>query len=184
MKKLILILYMSLPLIGYGQVFKPDLDMKSSYKNEPAYMLDTVADSKLTKQQLYSNALNYVSKSFSDSRAVIEMKDADLGEISFKGLVPAPYVDTLRTEKRKKVIENVITDEIDLHFKCKIYVKDQKYKVVLSSLEAPMNSLFADIPMTLSMENDRPANEAAKEAAMNLILSISEFLNRTPENEF
>lgn len=183
MKNCILFFLLSLPIISLGQSFKPDPDVKSSYLNEPAYLLDTVAESKLSKQQLYSNGLNFLSKSFSDSRAVLEMKDPDLGEISFKGTVKVNYTDTLKSEKKKKVVNEVYTDWVDLRFKCKIYVKDERFKIVLSSLEAPMHSLI-DVPMTLSLQNERGSNVAALQEARNLIVRITEFMNRPPENEF
>lgn len=173
-----------LPIIGSAQTFKPDLDMTSSFKDEPAYLLDTVADSRLTKNQLYSNGLNFISRSFQDSRSVIELKDADLGEIHFKGWVEINYIDTVTTESRKKVNHELVSEKGQLHFKCRIYVKDGRYKIVLSDLETTWSPLFPDIRFTLSMNGDEPYNVEAKQESIALIRSITEHLDRVPENDF
>ncbi|MBS4063030.1 MAG: DUF4468 domain-containing protein [Chitinophagaceae bacterium] len=182
MRKITLILLM-LPIGVFGQSFKPDPDTRSSYKNEPAYLLDTVAESRLTKQQLFSNAMNYVTKSFKDSRAVLEMENLELGEIAFNGQVPIIFTDTIRTEKKKKVVEEIYSDRVDMRFKCKIYVKDQKFKIVLYSMEVPMSSLL-DVALGLSMESERTANQEAKMIAMDMIIGMTSFINRPPANEF
>lgn len=181
MKKLILLSIIALvPLFSKGQTFKPDNEMKSSFTDVPAYLLDTVSVSKLKKEQLYSNALNYVTKSFADSRAVLEMKDLSLGEVAFKGTISTSFTDTVKTKKKTEVLKEVI----NLHFKCKIYVKDEKFKIVLSSLEIPMTSLLPNSLWTLRKEDYQPYNKAGKQAALLLIKSIADFMNRTPENEF
>lgn len=178
MKKTILFIAFLIPVFSFSQSFKRDLD------TEYGVMLDTVADSKLSKDQLYSNALNFVTKSFEDSRAVIELKDSDLGEVAFKGHVPFSYTDTLTTEKKKKVSHTIYTETVNLHFKCRVYVKELKYKVVLSALEVSLPSIMSDIKISLTDDPQSASHIRAQEVALNLIYDISEFLNRKPENDF
>lgn len=165
MKKIILTLLSILPLISVAQSFKPDENTVSSSKDYPAYLIDTVVASSYTKQQLYSNALHYVTSTFSDSRNVIELKDTELGEIALKA-----FFQKERTT---------------LYFKCKIYVKDKKFKIVLSALET--NHVFEapEIKSTLvaNYTKSKP-NSAALALAVDVIKDIAYQLNKKPENEF
>jgi len=167
MKKLTLFL-ISIPFISFSQTFKSDDSIESAYTDQPAHTLDTVIVSSLTKQQLYSNTLNYLTTSFKDSRSVIEMKDADLGEVSFNG-----------------VIESDITN---LYFKCKVYNKDNKFKVVLSALEydkpIPGLSLSKSQLRVANKNFDPEQNKAARQLAISLIKDIAYRINKKPENDF
>lgn len=182
MKKTLLTLFTLIPLFVLGQSFKTDENTKSSYADKPAVLLDTVATSEYSKIQLYSNALNYLTSSFKDSRNVLEMKDADLGEIAFKGSVSNRTIKTTTTKKGKT--ESI--EEITLiHFKCKIYVKDKKYKIVLSSLETSPLSFSPDIKVTIVGEpNVSERNNRAQQVALNYIKDIAQQINKKPENDF
>ncbi|SDG32123.1 protein of unknown function [Pedobacter terrae] len=167
MKKLTLFL-ISIPFLSFSQTFKSDDSIESAYKDQPAHTLDTVVISSLTKQQLYSNTLNYLTTSFKDSRSVVEMKDSDLGEVSFNG-----------------VIESDITN---LYFKCKVYNKDNKFKVVLSALEysKPIEGLnLSKRQLRIANKNfDPEQNKVARQIATSLIKDIAYRINKKPENDF
>lgn len=180
MKKLIFVAFLIIPLFCFSQKFKPDFDTNGGV------FLDTVADSKLTKQQLYSNTISFISKSFSDSKAVIETKDVELGEVAFYGYVPFVYTDTTKLEKKKKTIETISTWEVKLYFKSRVYLKDQKYKVVLSSLEVSLPTYpgLTEVRLLLKESSTTESHIEGKKIALELIQSISAFLNRPPENEF
>lgn len=186
MKKLIVSVLFLMPVLAFAQSFKPDNDTKSAFNDVPAYLIDTVVNSKLTKKQLYSNALNYLTKSFKDSRNVVEMKDADLGELAFSGNVPFYYSDTTVTNRKKKgALTEVKQVSSFLVFKCKVYVKDERFKIVLSHLKTPAFYFEQDkLQLTLRNEYYKANNQSARETALALIKHIASFLNRTPENEF
>lgn len=188
MKRILLLIFL-LPSLAMAQSFKTDLDTKSSFTDQPALLLDTVAISSLKKQQLFSNALNYVSKSFKDSRNVLEMKDAELGEVLFNGRISFDFVDTATVTKtvKKQNIQTKEQREISsfLVFKCKVYVKDEKFKVVLYGLKTPMFYFSQEeLQSTLREEDYKMYNKTAKLVALDYIKSVSEFLNRKPENDF
>ncbi|WP_145859073.1 DUF4468 domain-containing protein [Pedobacter suwonensis] len=185
MKKLIVILVF-IPFIGLSQTFKPDYDTESTFTDQPAYLLDTVSVSLNTKQQLYSNVLSYLTKSFKDSRNVLEMKDFELGEVSFNGIVPFVYIDTVAVKTTKKeTIKSAIERNSFLSFKCKIYVKEGKFKIVLSRLKTPSFYFSQDeLQSTLRKEFYKPNNQVAKETALGLIRDIAYRINKKPENDF
>lgn len=184
MKKLILILIAILPLLSVAQAFKPDHNTKSSFTDQPSYLIDTVITSKLSKSQLYSNALNYISSSFKDSRNVLEMKDMELGEVHFLGSYSTIIVDSIKHMVKKKPYYTYQNNELKLKFKCKIYVKDEKAKVVLSSL---LYDYYIDqntsIRMGKKLEGWR-GNEVAVSLAVELLSRISNSINKKPDNEF
>lgn len=188
--KLIITLYLSLCIssISMAQQLKPDENTLSTFKDQPAHLLDTVVISGYSKQQLYSNALNFITSSFKDSRSVVEMKDADLGEIAFKGNVSKAILVSTDTKKGKKTITENYETKLDLYFKCKIYCKDQKFKIVLSSLEYPISELAQDIKFTIRMPKSgdpiSERNTGASELALSLIKEISSQINKKPENDF
>lgn len=182
MKKLTFYLLFLVSGIANAQTFKPDENFKSTYNNDSAYQIDSVIVSAYTKQQLYSNAMGYITQSFKDSRSVIEMKDADLGEIAFRGNVSRRVNKVIVDKKGKKtdVVENVY-----LFFKCRIYVKDNKYKIVLSALEYPMSEILGlDLRFTVSLKNESENNTVAKDIALNLIRDMSDRINKKPESDF
>lgn len=171
------------PLGMMAQSFKVDENTKSTYQDKPAFMLDTVVISKYNKTQLYSNALNFVSTSFKDSRYVIENKDSELGEIAIRGNVPKEYIKVIEGKRGNK---DSITEVSRLFFKCKIYLKDEKFKIVLYSLETTMSSLLPDIKFTVrdTESPDMEYNNVARKSALDLIKEMSAFVNRKPENDF
>lgn len=184
MKKLLLYLLVSLPLFSLAQKFKPDQNTKSTFTDQPSHLLDTVIESKLTQKQLYSNSLNYISTSFKDSRNVLEMKDIDLGEISFIGTYSTIIVDSIAHLLKKKTVYTYQNNELKLKFKCKIYVKDQKAKIVLSSL---LYDYYINKNTSIRIGKELEAwngNRVASELALDLIKRIAGFINKKPDNDF
>lgn len=184
MKKLLLILLL-IPSVGLAQTFKPDYDTESTFTDQPAYLLDTVGVSSNTKQQLYSNVLNYLTKSFQDSRNVLEMKDIELGEVSFSGTVPFEYVDTVSVKVKKETLKRETERSSFLTFKCKVYLKEGKFKIVLSRLKTPSFYFSQDeLQSTLRKEFYKINNKIAKETALGLLKDIAYKINKKPENDF
>lgn len=184
-KELLTLLLLFLATLSYSQSFKEDPNFVKQAPNAKGYMLDTVSASALKKDQLYSNALAFLSNRFKDSRSIIESKDLDLGEISFKGNTQTT-VSISDTTKKGKV--STYLETVKLFFKCKIYLKDQKFKIVLYSLEKPFTSLIASelkLPIdpfeTVLMAKE---HKAASDMALNVIKDLAASLNKKPENDF
>lgn len=181
-KKLLTLLLIISSSIAFGQTFKEDPSFVKQAPNAKGYMLDTVAESKFTKQQLYSNAMAFLANNFKDSRSVVESKDLDLGEISFKGSTITSVIKSDTTKKGK-----ITTSKwnVPLYFKCKIYVKDQKFKIILNSLDVAYMVGLSGTPLdpfttgTFSQESN-----AASEAALDLIKNLAASINKKPESDF
>lgn len=124
MKKLLLIILLLLSFQGYSQNLVKD-DVTEMYK------LDTIVNSSLGKEALYSNALGWFNSNFKDSRNVIESKDFEAGEIIFHGQssknVPYEY------QSGKKIIKTV--QDVKVYFNGKVIVKDGKYRLIFSDLK-------------------------------------------------
>lgn len=185
-KKLISFAVLLVSFSCYSQTFRPDAGTVSTSTVSPAQLLDTVVATTLTKKQVYSNALRYISTAFKDSRDVIEMKDPDLGEIIFAGNVKENYLKISEDKKGKK---STFNDVVKLSFKGRIYIKDDRFKIVLSGLQYDFTSLLPGAPqMTVTYPKEfglySGRNNAAVDAALKLIKDISLALNSKPENDF
>jgi hypothetical protein len=168
----------------HSQTFKVDENYTSTSSNLKSSLLDTVVISSNSKAQLYSNALAYISSTFTDSRSVIETKDSELGEIAFKGSSSVMHQGTIAAKKGKEYSFN---ERVTLYFKCRVYVKEGKFKIVLSSLEQPyMPGLTSGIKVPISLPKPTDAQNVmvARGLAMDLIKTISARLNQKPESKF
>lgn len=184
MKKIYFLLIAFAPIMGKAQTFKPDSNTKKIEQRLPYYLIDTVVQSALTKTQLYSNCLGYIANSFNDSRAVIELKDSDIGEIIFSGNTYRIVTENL--SKKKNKVENV-DFKMRLFFKCKLFLKDNKFKVIIFSLEYPFTELLdtgVNLPVQPSSPDEKDNNKIARELAFDLIKDISGKINKKPENDF
>ncbi|AMR32399.1 hypothetical protein A0256_13685 [Mucilaginibacter sp. PAMC 26640] len=168
-----------------AQSFKEDPNFVKQAPNAKGYMLDTVSASNLSKDQLYSNALSFLSNSFKDSRNVIESKDLELGEISFKGNIRGVFTVS-DTSKNGKITSH--QEPVILFFKSNVYLKNNKFKIVVSSLERTFSAILSTsikLPVDINRigiqyDEDRVASNLA----LKLIKDFSAFLNNKPENDF
>ena len=179
--KAICVLPLLFPFVVCAQSLKTDTTKGQANVH---LLLDTVVQSNYSKSQLYSNAVSYIANSFKDSRAVVESKDAESGEIIFNGHC-AKMFDVTTTDKKGKVKTNQA--QATLFFKCKLYLKDNKFKAVLLSLEYPFGG-YADTgvnyPLTLPVSNEYSYITGARELAYSLIKDIAAKINSKPENDF
>ena len=168
--------------IAFGQTFKEDPSFVKQAPNAKGYMVDTIAESKFTKQQLYSNAMAFLTNNFKDIRSVVESKDLDLGEISFKG---SAITSVMKSDTTKKGKISTSKWKIPVYFKCKIYVKDQKFKIVLNSLDVGMMVGLSGAPLDpYSTGVFSQENIAASEAVLDLIKNIAVSINKKSESDF
>jgi len=185
MKLLTTLILSCATLIASAQEFKPDNNTVSAFKDQPAHLLDTVITSTLTKQQLYSNSLSYISSSFRNSKKSIESKDLELGELSFVGSAIVSVQDSSEQKLKKKTVYVHTDRDLTLHFKCRIYVKNQKAKIVLSSLKYDYYiSDDQSIRIAPTRSDVFKGNDVAATLAIDIIKDIASSLNKKPENEF
>jgi hypothetical protein len=183
MKLILLITIILLPYTIIAQTLKVDTAMISNKKSSTYLLLDTVVQSNLSKLQLYSNATSFLANSFKDSRVVIENKDSDLGEIIFSGSIGKRITEVIIDKKGRS---STHTNEANLLFKCKLYFKDNKFKVILSSLEYPFSGYLTGVnfPLSLPKDKEEPYIIGARELAYTLIKDISKSINSKPLNDF
>jgi hypothetical protein len=183
MKITYLLTFFLFPYTVFAQTLKVDTTVTNKKANTTYLSLDTVVQSNLSKLQLYSNAISYLASNFKDSRVVIENKNPDLGEIIFSGSVGG-QTNTVTIDKKGRSTTH--TNEAHLLFKCKLYFKDNKFKVILSSLEYPFSGYLTGVnfPLNVPKENEEPYIKVARELAYTLIKDISKSLNSKPLNDF
>lgn len=191
-KNVLAMLLLALVTTVHAQAFKverTDLDGSDEIKY---YLIDTVVASDLNKDQLYSNSLKMISGSFKDSRNVIESKDLDLGEIVYKGFIGSKFVHKIEgkvDKKGRKGKDEFLEDEARLYFKCHLFLKDNKYKVVLTDLKMPITALFDTestrihvVPVDEIKEYDLQSK--IHQMALSYIKSVASELNKKPMNDF
>jgi hypothetical protein len=177
--KTITITFLLTWIFSFGQTFKEDPTYLKQAPNAKGYMLDTVVVSNFDKKQLYSNALSYLSNTYKDSRFVIESQDLELGEIAFTGSAKAVSIHRDTTKKGK-----ITTYQwpIVLNYKCKVYVKDQKYKIVMNNLELQKAPGLCSTSVDVKL-ND-PDEKPASHLAVDILKDVATYMNRKPENDF
>jgi hypothetical protein len=187
MKKLLFItIALTISMLSTSaQSFKEDPNFVKQAPNAKGYMLDTVSASTLTIQQLYSNALSFLSNNFKDSRSVVESKDLELGEISFKGNMRA-IMSINDTSRKGKITTH--QEPVILFFKSKIYLKNNKFKIVINSLERTLSAILSlDIKLPVDVYNvglQSNEDKTTSNMALSLIKELSVYLNKKPENDF
>lgn len=180
MKKLILLLILSTS--AFAQDLKVD-DVLNKYGGK-TYKLDTIVNSDLKKEFLYSNALAWLSSSFKDSRNVVESKDADLGEIIFKGNTSG-YVDVEIKKSKKKTVTSPVP--VRLSFSGKIIVKDGKYRVIFNNLVYTYitDGLSNDLrPEDKTLIDNDEYNSEALRLLDKLNISLLNSMNKKSDNDF
>jgi|GEM_PF-6227745 len=161
---------------------------------ESSLIVDTVVTSDYAKNQLFSNALAFVSDRFKNSQNVIEQNNLELGELFFIGNISKSFPNVIVggvNKKGKKEKDVAFTDKTTLYFKCRIYFKDNRYKIVLSNLEVPFSEILninTRLPLTEVGEKDSSSTikgkQVAYEIAENFIKDVSASINKKPENDF
>lgn len=172
MKKLLLIILL-LSIKGYSQKLVRD-DVSGMYK------LDTIVNTTLSKEALYSNALGWFNSNFRDSRNVVESKDLQTGEILFHGITSKDVPVELKVGKKtyneyKKV---------SVHFKGKVIVKDLKYRLIFNDLK---HEYISGMIWTMYPESVDEKSDAAFQTYRlleDLQNSFIRSMDKKPDNEF
>ena len=178
MKKTISLLLIFLCSFLFSQKLIPDADLNNKYGHK-IYKLDSIVNSNLEKKELYSNALRWISSNFKDSRNVIEMKDESLGEVVFSGRITGNYVGSY--EKRNKKVEFLAP--VTFIFKCKIIVKDKKYRIIFTDLKTETTVGLDDVePQDVSIFKD--TNQYALNQLSLLVEDIIKSMSTKSDNDF
>lgn len=139
MKKLTILFILGISTNLKAQTLKPDPTTTNPSYTRPYNLIDTVIDSKLTKQQLFSNAVNFSI----GNRGSIIYRTNDYTELDFKGSTARSFVNKDKTDNGVR---------IELFYVAKLLFKDNRFKIVLSTLEYPYpRSLTAFDP---NVQND------------------------------
>lgn len=182
MKKILLLILLINSMSVFSQSLVKD-DALNKYGGA-TYKLDTIVESEFKKEFLYSNALGWLSSSFKDSRKVIENKDSDLGEITFKGSTLG-YID-VEIKKTKKKSTQVPTT-VRLHFSGKIIVKDNKFRIIFNNLTY---SYISDrltgnlVPSDKTIIKDDEYNAKAFELLDKLNTSLINSMSKKSDSDF
>lgn len=184
MKYILLVLTaLTISSSGYAQSLKLDLS-----KGDPLYEVDTVVTTTLNKSQIYSNTISYLTSSYTDSRNVVENKDLELGEISFRGSISVIVDDSLEVTKRNKKYKISNERNVNLYFKCTVYIKDSKFKILLKDLEYaspfPGLSLYKYKVRNTKNNSNLKDNNVASDITIDLIKYMSNQINKAPSNSF
>ncbi|MDM1093407.1 DUF4468 domain-containing protein [Myroides odoratimimus] len=172
MKNIILIILL-LSIKGYSQKLIRD-EVSGMYK------LDTIVNTSLNKEALYSNALGWFNSNFRDSRNVVESKDLETGEILFHGItskdVPIEY------KVNKKVVKDL--ENVKVHFKGKVIVKDSKYRLIFSDLKHEyISGMIWTMYPEGNIEDNLPEYETYR-LLEELQNSFIRSMDKKPDNDF
>lgn len=188
-KQIITLIFIFLGLTTFAQQFKPDPNFTAGADapNAKRFIVDTVATSTYKKEQLYSNALGYLTNAAKDSRNLIESKSIELGEIVFSGNIET---SVLKSDTTKKGKIETYKKNVKVFFKCNVYVKDQKFKIILSKIETELSGLGLEPwpidPLPNGIENRfHPLeNKAACELTLYYVKLLADKINSKPQRDF
>jgi hypothetical protein len=170
MKKILIIPLILISYLGYSQSIKLD-----SLTHEFKY--DTVYSTSFEKVQIYSKLKSWSSSYFADSKSVIEQDDKDFGQYFFKSSFTVNYIlNGQSSNQTARVI-----------FKCRIYIKDKKVKVIITSISIDgfiYNSMLAG---NLKLRPDNFLHQAIKQSDIrfkSMLASIDKTINSKSEGDF
>lgn len=179
MKKLLLFLTLSTIFVN-AQTFQPDSGNYNKYGKQ-IYKIDTVMVSNQTKESIFSNSLAWLSNNFKDSRNVIETKDINLGEITFKCF----YQEDFLTGVKKNGKDTYLP--IKIFYTGKFFIKDKKYRIILTDLRY---SYLTDSENNIDLSDDITYKYNKKQIDASLsfykivLKDIVNYLNRKSDNDF
>jgi hypothetical protein len=119
------------PLSGYSQFFTDSIHLNESGK----VTYEAVVEQPGSKEELYTKAKMWIAENFKSPNNVIQVDDKGEGLIIVKGSSEYKYRHYLLTEKRKKTEIESYPESYDALFMLKFFLKDNKYKVVISDIE-------------------------------------------------
>ena len=126
--KAILLLTFLLPMFSFGQTLYDSIPVDTETRSVKfEKVLEAVGD----KESLYSKTKIWLSDFFKNSKSVIQTEDKSEGYITGKAIMT--YTHTYYIVKRKKITE-LPNEPNKADFTFKIFVKDNKAKIVISNI--------------------------------------------------
>lgn len=184
MKSLALILFLFIAFDSNAQQFK---------FIHGELIIDTVANSDNSKLELFSNTVGFISTYFKNTKATIDVKDIELGELVFSGNLIGFYtskVTNVVNKKGKKEPDSTRELPLKVGFTCHLYLKDNKFKVILKKFDT-VSSLLYSYGETSSFPFHEGVLVSEDEDDLHALALIREFLktltvslNSKPENDF
>lgn len=137
MKKLILILVCLCPLLAAAQL-KDSVFVKFPMDDAGNVVYSETVDTKLSKEQIFKNAVTWIAKNHGDYKAVIQVQDMPTGTIVYKA---------------RSVFDKRDEDTMDaITYTVQIDVKPQKFRVKISDINAYMYTSFMPVDKRESIE--------------------------------
>lgn len=170
---------------AFAQSLKEDPDFVGATPKAKGFMIDTVSTSSLTKPQLFSNTLSFISSSTNDARKVIENKDLELGEITFSSTYRTS-ITISDTSKKGKITTHL--EHPVFKFKCNVYLKDGKFKIVIKNILWDFVGFSEPIiPYDPNSYKGSPFSrhsESVSNALVSIIKDMTNKINSKPSNDF
>lgn len=173
-------------IIGIVVVFIINFASTSALSQEHNLTFTHIDSMSFKKDQAYTKARIWISKSFTSAKAVIDMDDKESGRIIAKGLFTFPA----------KNLYGAVVGSEPIHFTTTIDVKDNKYRIVINDFyhtkgnyngAAAGGSLNLDKPDCgfIKMQKKRwvAMQEASKELSLGMIDDFKNEMNDSKTNQ-
>ena len=162
MKKLIL-LFILISSVGIAQVVFP-----KDENGNVTYAGTITVDSALTKKELYSRAQEFFAKAFVSSLNVIQYQDKEEGEIIGKGNM------SIKVDGRESILK----------FTLSIYVKDGKYKYIITDITSDeLGKIDSEKPALITKNQYKNIQWNADYEMTNLVKLIKEYMSKPKEKD-
>jgi hypothetical protein len=181
------ILFITLLCVAFFGAQAQTVNIDNAYNTSK---IDTVVNTALSKAQAYDNALSYIQNTSKFDPKFITIADQAAGEIIFTGNVSKEFI------KHKKANDKGTLEQVRLYYKATIYTKDQKFKIVLNSLEYQYGIINASSILTNSVNYlinrtsvapnvpDNDENNTATELAIWLTKDAAQKININAQSNF
>jgi len=163
MKKIAFLLFLLIPCITKGQIIDIPFDRDSitinpqSLKVEYSY-IDSVKG--ISKDQMFSNALEWIALNFKDANSVIKLQDRAAGKIVAKGMSRQTF--TYRS------FGNDILSEYSQFFTLDLSFKDEKFKITFTDFVAQIDASGSGYTYS-------PSFEVSAEEYLSLVPDVYNF---------
>jgi hypothetical protein len=119
------------PLSGHSQFLSDSIPV-----NENGIVTyETVVEQPGSKDQLYTKAKLWIADNFKSANNVIQADDKKEGFIVVKAFFPYTYEHFFSTKDKKKTEVSSYPLKRDAYFTIKFFLKDNKYKVIITDIE-------------------------------------------------
>lgn len=157
MKKLTLLLVL-ISSVSVAQVVFP-----KDENGNVTYTGTILVDSMLTKNELYSRAQEFFAKAFVSSINVIQYQDKDEGKIIGKGNL------SIKLDGRENILK----------FTLSIYVKEGKYKYIITDLSSgELGRIDAEKPSLMTKNYYKNLQWNADYEMTNMVKLIKEYMSK------